>query len=120
MIWSDGELASSELCSSNALLLRDAGPWGQGFAEPLFDGEFQLLEQRLVGGNHLKLQLADGSGQQFDGIAFNVDLQLWPNPALKRIHIAYQLDLNSFRGVTSLQLRISRLWPAGQVPGLHR
>lgn len=119
VIWSDGELASHELSSDNAQLLRDAGPWGQGFAEPLFDGEFELLTQRIVGSNHLKLQLADSSGQQFDAIAFNVDLKLWPNPELKRIHIAYQLDLNHFRGVTSLQLRVSRLWPAGQVPGLH-
>ena len=111
VIWSDGELSDAELSLDSAALLRDGGPWGQGFPEPLFDGEFVLRQQRLVGSNHLKLQLESSSGRVLDAIAFNVDLKHWPAPAVTRVRAAYQLDINQFRGVTSLQLRVAHLWP---------
>ncbi len=60
-----------------AQLLRDAGPWGQMFPEPLFDGHFRLLQQRLVGERHLKVMVEPvGGGPLLDGIAFNVDTAL--------------------------------------------
>ncbi|MGU0016533.1 hypothetical protein ACVXG9_19250 [Escherichia coli] len=53
-----------------AQLLRDAGPWGQMFPEPLFDGHFRLLQQRLVGERHLKVMVEPvGGGPLLDGIA---------------------------------------------------
>lgn len=57
VVWSDGALNSSQLSLEMAELLREAGPWGQAFPEPIFDGKFKILQQRLVGEKHLKLML---------------------------------------------------------------
>lgn len=103
---SDGELQTEELTLGFAQCLQEAGPWGQGFPEPLFDGEFHLVEQRIVGSKHLKMMLKHESGILIDAIAFNVDLSLWPNPQCSHVHIAYKLDINEFRGKTSLQLLV--------------
>jgi single-stranded-DNA-specific exonuclease len=94
-----------------AAQLREAGPWGQHFPEPLFDGEFFLVQQRLVGEKHLKLVLSlDAAGQQLlDAIAFNIDLQRWPNAEAKRVRLAYRLDINEFRGKQSVQLMVEYL-----------
>lgn len=54
---SDGPLSAAEMTMEVAQLLRDAGPWGQMFPEPLFDGHFRLLQQRLVGERHLKVMV---------------------------------------------------------------
>lgn len=105
----DGELNTADFSLVFAQLLKDAGPWGQGFPEPLFDGEFQLVDQKLVGSKHLKMMLKHNSGLMIDGIAFNVDLAQWPNPQCRNIQLAYRLDINEFRGRTSLQLMIEGL-----------
>lgn len=57
VIHSDGELRGGELSVDTARILRGAGPWGQGFPEPVFDGDFTIIDARIVGGKHLKLQL---------------------------------------------------------------
>ena len=75
---SDGELNQKDLTLDVAEILREAGPWGQSFPEPLFDGTFEILEQRLVGAKHLKMILGKDE-QSIDAIAFNVDLNVWPN-----------------------------------------
>ncbi|MAR92104.1 MAG: single-stranded-DNA-specific exonuclease RecJ [Pseudomonadales bacterium] len=109
---SDGELQEAEIDLPMAQQLRDAGPWGQGFPEPLFDGEFEVLDQRIVGEKHLKLSVGlPGSGRVVDAIAFNVDLEAWPHPGLRRIYLAYRLDVNEFRGVRSPQLVVAHLAP---------
>ncbi|HXH02000.1 MAG TPA: DHHA1 domain-containing protein, partial [Candidatus Competibacteraceae bacterium] len=109
-LYSDGELAPEELTLATAELLRDAGPWGQGFPEPLFDGVFQVLDSRVLGDRHLKLSLrhpAGGAG--LTAIAFNraeeyrIDSQ-W-------VRIAYRLDINEWRGERSLQLLVEYLEP---------
>ena len=105
VIESDGELAPDDFNLELANALRFAGPWGQHFPEPVFDGEFEIINQRLVGEKHLKLVLSHPhSAQLLDVIAFNVDLQIWPNPGLPRVHLAYRLDVNEFRGRRSVQL----------------
>jgi len=111
LLVSDGELSAQDFTIAIASQLREAGPWGQHFPEPLFDGEFYLIQQRLVGEKHLKMVLSmDAAGKQLvDAIAFNVDLQLWPNPATKRTRIAYRLDVNEFRGKQSVQLMVEYL-----------
>ncbi|MFT2090115.1 single-stranded-DNA-specific exonuclease RecJ [Paraglaciecola sp. 2405UD69-4] len=106
---SDGELAAADFTLEFAQQVKEAGPWGQQFPEPLFDGEFELLEQRLVGAKHLKMMLKHTSGILIDAIAFNIDLTLWPNPACRRVSVAYKLDINEFRGKTSLQLLVDGL-----------
>src|SRR5690606_22428322 len=108
---SDGELPASDFNLTLVEKLRAAGPWGQHFPEPLFDGEFFLVQQRLVGEKHLKmvLTLEAGSQELIDAIAFNVDLQLWPNNSATRVKLAYRLDINEYRGKQSLQLMVEYL-----------
>jgi single-stranded-DNA-specific exonuclease len=103
---SDGELQAEDFTLAFAHCLKEAGPWGQGFPEPLFDGEFQVMDQRLVGSKHLKMMVKHESGVLIDAIAFNVDLAQWPNPQCSHVNLAYKLDINEFRGRTSLQLMV--------------
>lgn len=110
---SDGELKSSDFCLQLVEQLRDAGPWGQAFPEPLFDGQFKLVDQRLVGGKHLKLVLAIDNVQHqlVDAIAFNIDSDNWPNHRAQSVHAAYRLDINEYQGRRNLQLIIEQLDP---------
>ncbi|VUS42863.1 single-stranded-DNA-specific exonuclease RecJ [Klebsiella spallanzanii] len=109
---SDGPLAAAEMSMEVAQMLRDAGPWGQMFPEPLFDGRFRILQQRLVGERHLKVMVEPvGGGPLLDGIAFNVDTSIWPDNGVREVQLAYKLDINEFRGNRSLQLIIDHLWP---------
>ncbi|WP_028109213.1 single-stranded-DNA-specific exonuclease RecJ [Ferrimonas futtsuensis] len=109
---SDGELPARQLSLQIASQLRDAGPWGQAFPEPMFDGRFRLLDQRLVGQKHLKMVVETECGAlQLDAIAFNVDLKQWPNGAVQRVELAYRLDVNHWRGNDSVQLMVEWLSP---------
>ena len=111
-ILSDGELSPQEMTIEMAQMLREAGPWGQMFPEPLFDGRFRLLQQRLVGERHLKVMVEPvGGGPLLDGIAFNVDTAIWPDNGVREVTLAYRLDINEYRGNRSLQLIIENLWP---------
>lgn len=108
---SEGALEANEVDLELAETVRSAGPWGQGFPEPVFDGIFEVVDQRIVGERHLKLVLrwAD-SGRNVAAILFNADLDQWPAPAA-RVEAAYRLDVNEFRGERSLQLRLEYLRP---------
>ncbi|SDJ57201.1 single-stranded-DNA-specific exonuclease RecJ [Microbulbifer yueqingensis] len=113
VIESDGELEPADFSLHTAALLRNCAPWGQAFPEPLFDGEFLLLQQRIVGERHLKMTVAPEADPQraIDAIAFNVDTEQWPAPA-EKIRLAYKLDINEYRGRESLQLLVDYLEPA--------
>ncbi|MHC8365469.1 single-stranded-DNA-specific exonuclease RecJ [Pseudomonas sp. ZT5P21] len=109
---SDGTLAVEEFHLELARALRHAGPWGQHFPEPLFHGVFQLVEQRVVGERHLKVVLRSECGSvKLDGIAFGIDRDIWPNPTIKWVELAYKLDLNEFRGNETVQLMIAHIEP---------
>ena len=108
LILSDGVLTKHEISIENATLLKLAVPWGQTFEEPLFDGVFQIINQRIVGKNHLKM-VVSLDNTEFDAIAFNVDLALWPNVNSKHVKLAYKLDINEFRGQISVQLLVQAL-----------
>jgi single-stranded-DNA-specific exonuclease len=111
-ILSDGELSPQEMTLDVAQMLREAGPWGQMFPEPLFDGHFRLLQQRIVGERHLKVMVEPvGGGPLLDGIAFNVDTAYWPDNGVREVQLAYKLDINEFRGNRSVQLIIDNIWP---------
>ncbi len=114
VILTDGELKPEEFSMHIAEQLRAGGPFGQAFPEPIFDGEFKVLHQKLVGEKHLKLMLeplykGHPTNVMIDGIAFNVDLRRWPDASVKTVRLAYKLDVNEFRGNQSLQLMIDHI-----------
>ena len=107
-IVSDGVLPDRALSLEFARKLRAAGPWGAGFPEPVWSGDFEVLEQRTVGEKHLKLRVrsADG-GSPMDAIAFNQ-----AGPACRGVvQLAYRLDVNEYRGVESVQLVVEQIAP---------
>ena len=105
---SDGELAPAEFSLEIAELLREGGPWGQGFSEPLFDGVFEVLSHRVMKEQHLKLSLRlPGAGLTLEAVAFNQSGHFVPGTA--RVRIAYRLDVNEWRGQRRLQLLIAHL-----------
>lgn len=111
-VLSDGSLDKGVFDLNFAKELQQGGPWGQLFPEPVFDDVFEILDQRLVGKNHLKLQLLhEDGGEALDAIAFNIDLATWPNKRTRRVHVAYKLDINVFRNRERLQLLIASLQP---------
>ena len=112
--FSDGPLAADEMTLELAEAIRQAGPWGQGFEEPLFDGEFELVQRRIVGEHHLKMVLRHPEAPErvFDAIAFNHVDPDWP-AEVSRVELVYQLDVNEYRGQRSLQLLVRYLRPLG-------
>lgn len=108
VIASDGSLSTQNMTLSFAELLRDAGPWGQNFPEPLFDDVFTLVQQRIVGEKHLKL-VVEKDQQVFDAIAFNIDIKRWPDQEINAVKLAYRIDINEFRGKRTVQLMVEQL-----------
>ncbi|MCW8109429.1 single-stranded-DNA-specific exonuclease RecJ [Alteromonas ponticola] len=110
-IYSDGELSDNDFDLLFAHELNQAGPFGQGFEAPRFDGIFDLVAQRLVGQKHLKFTIRLSSGREVDGIAFNIDSQVWPDNKVTKIQLVYQLDINVFRNQETVQLLAEHIFP---------
>ncbi|RYZ74201.1 MAG: single-stranded-DNA-specific exonuclease RecJ [Lysobacteraceae bacterium] len=107
---SDGELSADEFDCGHAEALRNAGPWGQGFAEPLFDGVFDVLDWRVVGERHLKYSLRlDGRREVLNAIHFGGWHDQQPGP---RLRLAYRLVPDDYRGGDAIQLIIECHEPA--------
>lgn len=112
-ILTDGALTADELVLTTAEALRRAGPWGAGFPEPLFDGEFHVRDFRTVGEHHLKLSVALGeTAQAIDAIAFNAAVDSRTDPG-RRVRLVYRLEVNEYRGRRRPQLVIEHLEPLG-------
>ena len=113
VIYSDGALSAEELCIDTAQALRGAGPWGQGFPEPVFDGRFAVLDARIVGDKHLKLRLAlPQVPEAIDAIAFGyLDGASASNAVAEgaAVQIAYRLEINEYRGSARVQLNCQHL-----------
>ena len=110
-LWSDGELEPAELSLETAEQLWEAGPWGQGFPEPLFDGVFEVIAHRIMKDQHLKLSLRPpGTKRPVEAVAFHRAGDFAPGTA--RLRVAYTLDANEWRGERRLQLRVEHLEPA--------
>ncbi|WP_206483781.1 single-stranded-DNA-specific exonuclease RecJ [Thalassotalea sp. G2M2-11] len=107
-LYSDGQLDIQVMNLAFAQLLQQSGPWGQNFTEPVFDDDFELVQQRIVGEKHLKM-VVQKQGQVFDAIAFNIDIKQWPNSQASKVHLAYRLDINEFRGKRNVQLMVEHL-----------
>ncbi len=111
-ILSDGELSPESLSLRFARNLRDSGPWGSGFPEPVWHGRFTVLEQRTVGDKHLKMRVRpDGSDLALDAIAFNQAGAEWRGP----VELAYRLDVNEYRGASRAQLVVEQIGAVGAV-----
>ncbi len=106
-LWSDGELAPHEFDRIHAELLRDGGPWGQAYPEPLFDGEFDVHGSRIVGERHLKLRLGLGD-LRLDAIHFGGAAE----PVAPRLRVAYRLAPDDYRGGDAIQLVVVHREPA--------
>ncbi|RVU41687.1 single-stranded-DNA-specific exonuclease RecJ [Rheinheimera riviphila] len=109
VIYTDGELASSDLTVAMAGILQQAGPWGQSFPEPVFEGRFKLVQQRMLADKHLKMMLQASDGTLVDAIWFNADNKTWPNANVQQVQLAYQLDINDFRDQQNLQLLVRQM-----------
>lgn len=109
-VWTDGQLSADDFSLGMAETLRQAGPWGQGFPEPSFDGEFELINRRIVGEKHLKMTLQSPAGRALDAIAFNVTDTDWPS-LVARVRLVFKLDVNLFRDQKNLQLMVDYVEP---------
>lgn len=108
---SDGELSADELTLDVACLLRESGPWGQSFPEPLFDGQFEVRNVRVLGERHLKMEVHRAGGPVCEAIAFrHFDHDDAPDVAPNaRVEMAYRLDVNQYNGTERLQLVVEYL-----------
>lgn len=112
----DGELSARERDLGTALALELAGPFGQGFPAPVFQGEFRIEQQKIVGERHLKLTVSDREGQSIEAIAFNIDIDIWPTEQ-KALAGIYQLSCNRFRGRETVQLIFDAIKPLETLNG---
>lgn len=110
-VWTDGALEEAEICLATAEQLRAAGPWGQAFPEPVFDGEFEIESTRVVGEKHVKFWLRPvGTRARFDAIAFNLlDGERFTVPPQGTLRLAYRLDINQWQGERRLQLLVEHV-----------
>ena len=104
----DGSVEGPDLDLALAAELEDLGPWGQRFPEPLFDGTFEVLEQRVVGGAHLKMVVRslDG-GEPVDAIAFRCSPE--DVDSVRAVRLLYRLAVNRWRGSASCQLVVDQI-----------
>lgn len=108
-IVTDGTLSDTELDLPTAASLRDAGPWGAGFEPPLFHGEFEVLQSRLLKAQHLKMVVKRKHGERaIDAIAFNHAEPAAPGSILR---LVYRLEVNHFRGQDSANLIVEHVMP---------
>lgn len=109
-ILTDGALLPGELNLGFAHELRQAGPWGQAFPEPVFEGVFDVVDHKVLGEKHLKLVLADvRDGSQVDAIYF---FGYHGEPPPGQVQLAFELSVNVWRDRESLQLIVRHLEPA--------
>src|SRR5258708_18450572 len=100
-----GALTADEVSRVTARVLRGGGPGGQGFPEPVFDGDFQVVDARIVGGKHLKMQLRvtdRADSEPIEAIAFGYLGGAAEDPELSsgaEIQLAYRLEVNEYRRV---------------------
>lgn len=102
----DGELPAASMNLPFARLLREAAPWGAGFPEPVWSGDFDVVESRTVGGSHLKMRVRPQDGTEtLEAIAFNQAGPVYRGS----VRLVFRLDVNAWRGVESAQLVVEQI-----------
>ena len=109
-IHTDGELPPGAFTLELARQLRDAGPWGQGFPEPLFDNAFECTSWKVMGESHLRLGLRDPrDGALHQAVMFNA-YRGEPPPA--QLRAVYELGIDDWQGRESVRLLLRHMAPA--------
>lgn len=115
ILLTDGSLNKNEINLNMAVLLQNAGPWGQHFPEPVFNGRFDIVNKRIVGEKHLKMvlrshQAGGETNNTIDAIAFNVTDKDWPVES-NGVDAVYRLDINEYMGNRTAQLLVEQIEP---------
>ena len=112
VVLTDGEIPGPDIGLDVARGIRDAAPWGSGFPEPVFDGVFEVADERVVGGRHAKLKLLPrGADRPVDAIAFNREPPIATN-GRGEVEAAYRLVVNAFRNNERAELVVEEIGPA--------
>ena len=110
LLYTDGELPPGAASLELARQLRQAGPWGQAFPEPLFDNLFECAGWKVMGATHLRLQLRDPRDDTLhDAVMFNAYHGQPPPP---RLRAAYELTINDWQGRETARLLLHHIEPA--------
>lgn len=124
VLWTDGELQGEDFNLQLAELLGQSNPWGQAFSEPVFEGQFDVLETKIVGEKHLKMKLVPQNSarqglaaQGIDAICFFY-LDRYPDLPSPSVYLAYQLSVNEFRNQQNLQIMVRHI-ESLEVSGKH-
>ena len=109
VLHTDGELPAGAASLNLARQLRHAGPWGQGFPEPLFDNPFECKSWKLMGERHLRLQLRDPrDGAVHDAVMFNA---YHGTPPPTHLRAVYELTINDWQGRETPRLLLRHIEP---------
>lgn len=113
----DGILMPSAATVELVRQIEDAGPFGAGAPAPRFAFPDVLIHfAKQVGANHLKVSFGDGISARIDAISFGaMDGQIGPMLMKHnggRFHLAGRLEINTWQGRQSVQLRLEDAAPA--------
>jgi len=122
-VWCDGPLQPGELTLDMARALEQAGPWGQGFPEPLFENDFVVVSSKTIKNGHWKLQLqlddlmgkpTGKNGVSVEAVHFlnGREVAQEPPPVGVRVRAQYRLQVNRWQGRDSLQLMLEQVLPS--------
>jgi single-stranded-DNA-specific exonuclease len=107
----DGELPASHLTLAFARELERCGPWGEGFPEPLFDGEFEVMSVHPIQNRHLRFVLRNRDGQRIQAIRLRALVREKALQAGIAVRAVYAVEVNRYMGTERLQVRLEGLEP---------
>ncbi len=107
----DGELPPSHLTLAFARELERCGPWGEGFPEPLFDGQFEVLSVQSIQNRHLRFVLRNQDGQRIQAIRLRALVREKALQAGISVRAVYAVEVNRYLGTERLQVRLEGLEP---------
>lgn len=115
LIYTDGELEGQHLNVDFAQYIRQCGPWGQAFPEPVFENVFQIEDWSVMGEkkNHRRFRFIDPRTDWVTpGVHFFSHDEQKPNDPPEFVRIAYEVSVNRYRERDNLQLMVRHMEPA--------